>query len=204
MSSNGRRQRTPGLRPRQEGCGRGRRGRAGPPARDLRRDRRGCASSCASRSMAGRSKRRTAKPSSAPRAATASSCRICAIRPSRLSPRRQLPRLHGGDRGRARARGKLHPHAHGRHEGQYPDRPRQDRAAHGDGAPACGPAAERRRARSAIEFWKIGRSRSSRREPVPARARHAPRPQPSRHGGQSRCLHPVQPVRPRLPRGAGQ
>ena len=30
------------------------------------------------------------------------------------------------------------------------------------------------------------------------------RPQPSRHGGQSRRLHPVQSVRPRLPRSAGQ
>ncbi len=36
--------------------------------------------------------------------------------------------------------------------------------------------------------------------------RHAPdaRPQPSGHGGQSRRLHPVQSVRPRLPRSAGQ
>ena len=37
----------------------------------------------------------------------------------------------------------------------------------------------------------------------PARAARV-RPQPSGHGGQSRCLHPLQSLRPRLPRSAGQ
>ena len=43
---------------------------------------------------------------------------------ARLPAGRQLPRLHGRDRRRARAGGKLHPHADARHEGEDPDRPR--------------------------------------------------------------------------------
>ena len=40
--------------------------------------------------------------------------------------------------------------------------------------------------------------------PLPAPRDARAGPQPHRHGGQSRCLHPVQSVRPRLPRSAGQ
>ena len=54
-------------------------------------------------------------------------------------------------------------------------------------------------------LWQVDRRPGPRREPVSRahRSRRA-RPQPHGDGGQSRRLHPVQPVRPRLPRGAGQ
>ena len=82
-------------------------------------------------STTARSTSATARPSSAPRAGSTSSCRTCATCPSPATGRRQLPRLHGGDRGRARARRKLHPHAVARHEGEDADRARQDRAQDG-------------------------------------------------------------------------
>ncbi len=56
---------------------------------------------------------------------------LCYLPQARLSAGRQLPGLHGRDRGRARAGGKLHSHAVAGHEGQDPDRPRQDRAQDG-------------------------------------------------------------------------
>ncbi len=123
---------------------------------------------------------------------------------ARLPAGRQLPRLHGRGRGRARAGRELHPHADARHEGEDPDRPRQDRA------PDGGRAAAHRSAEQAIahdpdsELWKIVNRRRSR--PAASRARDTPGagPQPSGDGGQSRRLHPVQSLRPRLPRSAGQ
>ncbi len=118
---------------------------------------------------------------------------------------RQLPRLHGGDRRRAGARRELHPDAVAGHEGQHPDPSRDDRTQDGGGAPARRPAGPSRRSRSAIpsvagDRWpEAGRVAVSR----PDRP-GAARPQPCRDGGQPRRLHPVQPVRPRLPRSAGQ
>ena len=124
---------------------------------------------------------------------------------ARLPAGRQLPRLHGRGRGRARARGELHPQADRRHEGEDPDRPRQDRAPHGGRAPDGGPAGARRRARSGVGILEDRDAPEGRDEPLRAARRGArARPQPSRHGGQSRRLHPVQSVRPRLPRSAGQ
>jgi hypothetical protein len=55
----------------------------------------------------------------------AATSRISAIRRRRLSPRRQLPRLHGRDRGRARAAGLLQAHADRRHEGEDGKRARR-------------------------------------------------------------------------------
>ena len=56
------------------------------------------------------------------------------------------------------------------------------------------------------ELWKIANrqkieaGRFPKREPIKVPRL---RPQPCRHGGQSRRLHPVQSLRPRLPRGPG-
>ena len=80
---------------------------------------------------------------------------------ARLPAGRQLPRLHGRDRGRARAGGKLHPHADARHEGQDPDRPRQDRAPHGRRTADHRPARPRRT--RTIRTPSSGRSPSARR-----------------------------------------
>ena len=80
---------------------------------------------------------------------------------ARLSAGRQLPRLHGRDRGRARARRKLPPHADARHEGEDPDRPRQDRAPHGRRAAAHRPAGHR--GARTIRTPSSGRSPSARR-----------------------------------------
>ena len=92
-----------------------------------------------------------------------------------------------------------------RHEGQDPDRSRQDGAADGGGASAHRPARARCRARSAIASVAGHRRPGAHREPVSRAQRSGgARPQPHRDGGQSRRLHPVQPVRPRLPRSAGQ
>ena len=54
------------------------------------------------------------------------------------------------------------------------------------------------------EFWKIADRQNIDAEPLPAARGAGARPQPSGDGGQSRRLHPVQSLRPRLPRGAGQ
>ena len=121
-----------------------------------------------------------------------------------LSPRRQLPRLHGGGRGRARAGGLLQAHAQRRHEGEVGERPRRRRAKNGDGASGRRPAGARNLARSGFEILALGRKGRSHRKPLPRRRALAGRRQPSRHARQSRRLHPVRPVRARLPRGPGQ
>ena len=55
-----------------------------------------------------------------------------------------------------------------------------------------------------LRFWP-GPARLGVTAPAsPARGAAGARPLPSRDGGASRCLHPMQSVRPRLPRGAGQ
>ena len=126
---------------------------------------------------------------------------------ARLPAGRQLPRLHGRDRGRARAGGKLHPHAVARHEGQDPDRPRQDRAPMVAELLITDQPAIEVRARPGF------RTLEDRQAPEASRPAASPsatdrgagaRPQPRRDGGQSRRLHPLQSLRPRLPRGAGQ
>ena len=82
---------------------------------------------------------------------------------------RQLPRLHGGDRGRARAGGLLHAQARRRHAGRAPppsapkaarawcwscssptSRPRDDRARSGLAVLAAGPTTVERRPRAAF------------------------------------------------------
>ena len=61
-------------------------------------------------------------------------------------------------------------------------------------------------ARPGIEVLVLGRPHGHRgRAACPSRdSESRARPQPSGDGGQSRRLHPVQSLRPRLPRGAGQ
>ena len=126
---------------------------------------------------------------------------------ARLPAGRQLPRLHGRDRGRARAGRELHAHADAGHEGQDPDRPRQDRAPHGRRAAHHRPAGARDRARPGQRALEDRQAAEDRGRPLPqAQAHRSARagPQPRGDGGQSRRLHPVQSLRPRLPRGAGQ
>ena len=103
---------------------------------------------------------------------------------ARLSRRRQLPRLHGRDRGRARAGGELHPHAGARHEGQDADRPRQDRAQDGRSSfwSPISPSA-RGRARSGVRSSGAGPTsiRASTPAASPSASRDAgARPQPRR------------------------
>ena len=91
------------------------------------------------------------------------------------------------------------------HEGQDPDRPRQDRAA--DGRRTAAHRSARHRESRTIRTPSSGRLvKRQKIEPgrFPRDARARARPQPSGDGGQSRRLHPVQSVRPRLPRSAGQ
>ena len=76
-----------------------------------------------------------------------------------------------------------------------------------DGVRAAGrrPARARQAAHDPdSRFWHWADRRRRHRKPLPGPAPAGARPQPSRHGGQSRRLHPMQSLRPRLPRGAGQ
>ena len=86
------------------------------------------------------------------------------------------------------------------------DRPRQDRAQDGAELLVTDQPAREIAHDPDSEFWKTGRDRmGSRPAASPSATKHAgARPQPRRHGGQSRRLHPVQSLRPRLPRSAGQ
>ncbi len=79
---------------------------------------------------------------------------------ARLPRRRQLPRLHGRDRGRARARRLLHPQADAGHEGPDRERARRDLAQAGVRAAGRRPARARGRARSGLRFLALGRPRS--------------------------------------------
>ena len=125
---------------------------------------------------------------------------------ARLPPGRQLPRLHGRDRGRARAGRLLHPQAGRRHEGEDRDRARASRAR--GWCSSCCVADQPQRddgARSRLALLALGRARRRRRQPLRrARARRQPDREPPGDGGQPRRLHPVQSVRARLPRGPGQ
>ena len=81
-----------------------------------------------------------------------------------LPARRQLPRLHGRGRGRARAGGVLQAHADRRHESEVGERARGRGAEDGDGAAGRRPAGARDLARSRIRNSGTGprRSRSPR------------------------------------------
>ena len=113
---------------------------------------------------------------------------------ARLPRRRQLPRLHGRDRGRAGAGRKLHSQADRRHEGQDQDRPRQDRAPDGVELLVTDQPERDVAHDPQSKFWQVGRRAmgvAAGRFPSARRSRGA-RPQPYRDGGQSRRLHPVQ------------
>ena len=72
---------------------------------------------------------------------------------------RQLPRLHGRDRGRARAGGLLQAHAERRHEGEDGEPARGRGAENGDGASGRRPAGARNLARSGIRNSGTGPKR---------------------------------------------
>ena len=120
---------------------------------------------------------------------------------------RKLPRLHGRGRGRARACRKLHPHARAGHEGEDPDRPCQDRAPDGRRTAPHRSARHRGGARSGFRALEDRQPAEARSRPLPQARRDQgarARPQPCGDGGEPRRLHPVQSLRPRLPRSAGQ
>ena len=123
---------------------------------------------------------------------------------ARLPRRRQLPRLHGRDRGRAGAGRLLHPQAGAGHEGADRERARPLLAQAGVRAAGRRPAVARGGARPEFALLAMGRPARGRRQPLSAPRRAGARPQPSGDGGAARRLHPVQSVRARLPRGPGQ
>ena len=121
---------------------------------------------------------------------------------ARLPRRRQLPRLHGRDRGRTGTGPVLPAPSRGRDDREQRGRPAGARPAHGAGVAAGGPAGGGPRPRFALR-------------PLDCRCRARSRPaacargaaggcEPSGHGGQSRRLHPLQSLRARLPGSAGQ
>ena len=144
------------------------------------------------------------RPSGRSPTARARRSRISAMRPSPTTGRRQLPGLHGRDRGRARARCLLHPQAGGEYGGAHRVRACPPLAALGDGDAGGRPAGARARPRPGFTPLGLGRAHGGGGQPLP-RARLPPaRFQPPGHGRQSRCLHPLHPVRARLPRGPGE
>ena len=119
--------------------------------------------------------------------------------------RRQLPHVHGRDRGRAGAGALLLPLSDGGHGGHHQQRPRRGQPE--DGARI----AARRRCRrpaytptqSELEQWakKIGRRRAAFRRAAISRQADLSHPAMAVQPGR---LHPVHPLRARLPRRTGQ
>ncbi len=98
----------------------------------------------------------------------------------------------------------LHPQAFRRHEGACQVGAGAEGPPGRDGAAGRRPAGQGRGTRPAVAVLALGR-RHGRRGQAPAAARgRGAGPEPSGDAGQSRRLHPVQPLRPRLPRGPGQ
>ena len=81
---------------------------------------------------------------------------------------------------------------------------RQSLAQDGVRAAARRSAGARDRARSGFQVLALDRQDGDRDEPLPRARVTGARPLASGDGGQSRRLHPVQSLRPRLPRGSGQ
>ena len=88
---------------------------------------------------------------------------------ARLSRRRQLPRLHGRDRGRAGAGRVLHPQAGAGDEGADRQRARPLLAQAGVRAPGRRPAGAGGGARPGFALLAMGRPGRGRRQPLPAR-----------------------------------
>ena len=116
---------------------------------------------------------------------------------------RQLPRVHGGDQGRARAGAVVLPRAGGGMEVSSTSRARralaEDDRRDAGGGRAGARLQARFRARPLARLASASASRASPR----ARSRRRIVSHPG-DGGQSRRLHPVHALRARVPRGAGQ
>ena len=148
---------------------------------------------------------RRARPSSAPRAASASSSRICATRPSpAIAPdgncRVCMVEIEGE---RVLAASCIRTPTPGMKVKTQTDRAKNARRMVVELLVADQPALARAHDPDsrALEDRQAPEDRG---RPLPARRSARARPQPSGDGGQSRRLHPLQSVRPRLPRGAGQ
>ncbi len=98
----------------------------------------------------------------------------------------------------------MHPQAHRRHEGGERLRARAARAPHGDGAAARRPARARGRASSRFQAVGVGGAHGRDGLPLSRTSASGRRPEPSGDGGAARRLHPLQPLRARVPRGPGQ
>ena len=85
---------------------------------------------------------------------------LCYSPAAGLPARRQLPRLHGRGRGRARAGGVLQAHAERRHEGEVGEPARGRGAENGDGIAGRRPAGARNLARSGVRNSGTGPKRS--------------------------------------------
>ena len=131
----------------------------------------------------------------------------------RPAPRRQLPRLHGRAQGRTHAGAELLPRRGRRHGSAGHQRARTEEPEDGGGDAAVGHARRRlqvdrrRRHAAARRTERVGREarrrRATRAQGLAPRAARCRRLAPC-DGCQPRCLHPVQPLRASLPRGAGQ
>ena len=100
---------------------------------------------------------------------------LCYTAGARLPGGRQLPRLHGGDRGRARAGGVLHPQAGGRDGGPLRIGTRGALPRHGDGAAARRSARAPSRAHDpSCELWDWAGTMGRTTSRFPARQSPAP------------------------------
>ena len=119
--------------------------------------------------------------------------------PGGPAPRRQLPGLRGGDRGRAASRPLLQPPAGGGDGGAHRQRAGEAGAEDGSGA-ASGQraAAKRHPAQRAAPLVRGPRRGNAPLRPAPAAASPPP---PSGDERQPCGLHPLHPLRARLPRG---
>ena len=116
--------------------------------------------------------------------------------------RRQLPHLHGRDQGRARAGAVLLPLSQGRDGGHDQQRARAHQPEDVDRAAAVGRSRDGLHAR--LRARSLGEEAVDRQAALRGAAAAGRRPLASGDGRAPRRLHPVQALRARLPRRAGQ
>ncbi len=98
----------------------------------------------------------------------------------------------------------MHPPADRGNGREFHRRSPRDGAAYGPRITGLRPAAALERARRGIKILAMGRTARRRRKPVPSEGDAGLRSLASGDGSQSRCLHQLYALRPRLPRGSGE
>ena len=126
--------------------------------------------------------------------------RLCYMEGMRAG--RQLPHVHGRDQRRARACAVVLPLSDGRHGGHHQQRARPHQPEDVDRAAAVG--CSRDVIHAELGARCLGEEDGSRQATLPRAAAAGRRPVASRDRRPSRRVHPVQALRPCLPRGAGQ